>query len=161
MALTPNQLHTYATDGYLVVPGLIAPAVLTAVRSRIDEIQEAVASAPITDKERFHVEKSTATATAVKPVLRKLHEPYRFDPLFRSLVETPAVLDIVAELTGGPQVMLYSDQVFLKPAFCGSEKPLHQDNSYFKITPHAAGITCWMAIDDATTNNGCLQYIPG
>jgi ectoine hydroxylase-related dioxygenase (phytanoyl-CoA dioxygenase family) len=57
--------------------------------------------------------------------------------------------------------MLYSDQVFLKPAHCGSPKPLHQDNSYFRVMPHTAGVTCWMAVDDATIENGCMGYIPG
>ncbi|MBA3708575.1 MAG: phytanoyl-CoA dioxygenase family protein [Planctomycetes bacterium] len=160
MEPTREQIRSFNDDGYLVVEDLIDPAAVAALRARLDELQEASvagADAPV----KFQLEKGGA-ATAVKPSLRKLDEPALTDPLFRSVAATPAILDIVTTLTGGGvHLMLYSDQVFMKPAFCGSEKPLHQDNSYFKVTPHTAGITCWIALDDATTENGCLHYIPG
>jgi ectoine hydroxylase-related dioxygenase (phytanoyl-CoA dioxygenase family) len=161
MPLTADQLRSFAADGFLVVHDLITPAVLAGVRARIDELRESAVAAKSTAGMKYQLETGGSVATAVKPALRKLDEPAKRDAVFRSIAETPAILDIVAELTGGPHVLLYSDQVFMKPAFCGSEKPLHQDNSYFKVTPHSAGITCWIAIDDATTENGCLHYIPG
>jgi ectoine hydroxylase-related dioxygenase (phytanoyl-CoA dioxygenase family) len=49
----------------------------------------------------------------------------------------------------------------LKPAFHGSAKPLHQDNSYFRVTPMDGGVTCWLAVDDATIENGCMNYVAG
>jgi ectoine hydroxylase-related dioxygenase (phytanoyl-CoA dioxygenase family) len=103
-----------------------------------------------------------AAATATKPALRKLSELAPADDFFRSVAMLPQILDIAAELTqsAGPLV-LYGDQAFLKPAFEGSEKPQHQDNSYFRITPHDAGVTCWIAVDDSTEQNGCMRYVPG
>jgi phytanoyl-CoA hydroxylase len=161
MTLTEAQRRSFAADGYLVVNGLIAPAVLARVRERMDEMQRAALAAKGTAGVKYQMETGGAVATIAKPALRKVDEPAKRDAVFRGVAETPAILDIVAELTGGPHVLLYSDQVFMKPAFCGSEKPLHQDNSYFKVTPHSAGVTCWIAIDDATIENGCLHYIPG
>ena len=103
-----------------------------------------------------------AGGTAVKKApLRKLHSLVPNDEFFASVAMLPSILDVAGELTGsaGPLV-LYGDQAFLKPAFEGSEKPLHQDNSYFRITPQDAGVTCWTAVDDSTLENGCMRYIP-
>ncbi len=37
----------------------------------------------------------------------------------------------------------------------------HQDYSYWTRTRPMAHLTCWIGLDDATRDNGCLQYIPG
>ena len=37
----------------------------------------------------------------------------------------------------------------------------HQDYSYWTRTKPIAHLTCWIALDDASEENGCLHYIPG
>jgi ectoine hydroxylase-related dioxygenase (phytanoyl-CoA dioxygenase family) len=169
MGLTKAQSDFYAENGYLVVENLVSRENLARLRAQVDEVQNTIFEAQAAAKARqggvgYIVEPGSGggTATLAKPALRKLAELAPNDEFFRSIASSPAILDVVRELTGGgPKIMLYSDQVFLKPAFCGSEKPLHQDNSYFKVTPNNAGITCWMALDDATVENGCMHYMPG
>lgn len=176
MGLTKTQSEFFAENGYLVVENLVSRENLARLRTQVDEVQNTILEAQAAAKARhgtigggsggvaYIVEPgaSGGTATMAKPSLRKLAELAPNDAFFRSIAASPAILEIVQHLTGGgPQIMLYSDQVFLKPAFCGSEKPLHQDNSYFKVTPNSAGVTCWMALDDATVENGCMHYIPG
>jgi ectoine hydroxylase-related dioxygenase (phytanoyl-CoA dioxygenase family) len=60
----------------------------------------------------------------------------------------------------GPDVRLYWDQsVFKQPH--GSEPVLwHQDNGYTYVEPQAY-LTCWLAITDATIDNGCIAVMPG
>ena len=55
--------------------------------------------------------------------------------------------------------LLFADQAFMKPPKLGSPKPYHQDNFYFECSPVDDVITCWVALDDATEENGCLRYI--
>ena len=71
----------------------------------------------------------------------------------------PAILDLVEQLIG-PDIILWGSQVFCKPAGTGKEIPWHQDGQYWPIRPLA---TCsvWIAIDDASPENGCMRYIPG
>ena len=71
----------------------------------------------------------------------------------------PEVLDAVAQLIG-PDILLWGTTVFGKPAHSGKETPWHQDGQYWPIRPLA---TCsvWIAIDPATSENGCLRVIPG
>jgi phytanoyl-CoA hydroxylase len=164
MPLSTEQLAFYAENGYLVVPDIVPPDVLVRIRDAVTEItNEAQTGRSARVSDTLVEPDAAATTTAVaKPPLRKLNALVPHDPFFRSVAASPAVLDIVAQLTDNAQrIMLYSDQVFLKPAHCGSAKPLHQDNSYFGVTPHSHGVTCWIAVDDATEENGCMRYIPG
>jgi ectoine hydroxylase-related dioxygenase (phytanoyl-CoA dioxygenase family) len=169
MALTAEQLKTFKEQGYLVVHNLIPPAILEQLRNRISAIVEAASAEkglPVPGSFQFEPgeEGGTATATKKKAPLRKLNELVPEDEFFRSVATLPNILDIAADLTGaapGGPITLYSDQAFLKPAYEGSEKPLHQDNSYFRVTPNEHGVTCWIAVDDATVENGCMNYIPG
>ena len=164
MALTSAQRQFYQDKGYVVVENLIEPAMLRQLRDRITEIAQAAAQergVPVPGQVGYEPGSATA-APGKKAPLRKLNSLAAHDEFFRSVAMLPEILDIAAELTGsaGP-LLLYDDQAFLKPAFAGSEKPLHQDNSYFRMEPHDAAVTCWIAVDDSTLENGCMRYIPG
>jgi ectoine hydroxylase-related dioxygenase (phytanoyl-CoA dioxygenase family) len=58
-------------------------------------------------------------------------------------------------------VRFWHDQLFYKPAKQGGVVAWHQDYSYWTRTKPVAHLTCWCALDDATVENGCLQYVPG
>jgi ectoine hydroxylase-related dioxygenase (phytanoyl-CoA dioxygenase family) len=60
----------------------------------------------------------------------------------------------------GKKYRLFHDQLFCKPAGHGGTVAWHQDYSYWTWTKPMAHLTCWIALDDVTTENGCLYYIP-
>ena len=60
----------------------------------------------------------------------------------------------------GPDVRLYWDQAVYKRPH-GAEPVLwHQDNGYTYIEPQAY-LTVWVALTDATPENGCISVLPG
>ncbi len=71
----------------------------------------------------------------------------------------PEVLDMVGQLIG-PDFLLWGTTVFGKPAGTGKRVPWHQDGEYWPIRPLAT-CSAWIALDDATPENGCLRVIPG
>lgn len=73
----------------------------------------------------------------------------------------PAFVMAASQLLGDKPVRFWHDQIFHKPAKKGGVVAWHQDYSYWTRTKPIAHITCWCALDDATIENGCLQYIPG
>ncbi len=60
----------------------------------------------------------------------------------------------------GPDVRLYWDQAVYKKPEYPKHFPWHQDNGYTFIEPQAY-LTCWIALTDATLDNGCPWVIPG
>ena len=71
----------------------------------------------------------------------------------------PEILDMVNQLIGNDFV-LWASGMFGKPPRVGKQTPWHQDGQYWPIQPLAT-CTVWVALDDSTTENGCLRYIPG
>jgi ectoine hydroxylase-related dioxygenase (phytanoyl-CoA dioxygenase family) len=77
----------------------------------------------------------------------------------RELVAGELLAGLARDLVG-PDVRHYWDQsVFKQPN--GAEPVLwHQDNGYTYVEPQAY-LTCWIAITDATPENGCIAVMPG
>ena len=61
----------------------------------------------------------------------------------------------------GPGVSVYFSQIFFKPPEGGGPKPAHQDNYYFGPNDPEGVVTAWVALDDATLENGCLYFGEG
>ena len=62
---------------------------------------------------------------------------------------------IVLPLLGTDDARLYWEQAVAKPPQARTELPWHQDNGYTPLVPEEY-VTCWLALDDATIDNGCL-----
>lgn len=84
---------------------------------------------------------------------------WRISPAFHDLLWNPAIAVPASQLVGGP-VHFWHDQLFCKPARHGGVVAWHQDYSYWTRTQPMAHLTCWIALEDARVDNGCLQYIP-
>ncbi len=85
---------------------------------------------------------------------------WRMSPGFHDILWNPAFLVPASQLLEGA-VRFWHDQLFCKPAHHGGVVAWHQDYSYWTRTQPMAHLTCWIGLDDATRDNGCLQYIPG
>jgi ectoine hydroxylase-related dioxygenase (phytanoyl-CoA dioxygenase family) len=66
----------------------------------------------------------------------------------------------VLPLLGSGSARLYWEQAVAKPPQARTELPWHQDNGYTPLVPEEY-VTCWLALDDAVEENGCLWVIPG
>ena len=85
---------------------------------------------------------------------------WRVSPGFHDLLWHRAFGIPASQLLDGP-VRFWHDQLFCKPAEHGGVVAWHQDYSYWTRTRPMAHLTCWIGLDEATSSNGCLQYIPG
>ena len=83
------------------------------------------------------------------------------DEAFHDLVFHAAVTVKAAQLLGVPRARLWHDQVFYKPPRHPGVVTWHQDYSYWTRATPPGHVTCWIALDDATLENGCVQYVPG
>jgi hypothetical protein len=85
---------------------------------------------------------------------------WRIKPAFHDVLWNPAFLIPASQLLGGP-VRFWHDQLFCKPPRDGGVVAWHQDYSYWTRTEPMAHLTCWIGLDDTTSDNGCVQYISG
>jgi Phytanoyl-CoA dioxygenase (PhyH) len=144
--LTHDELTTYARDG-LVIPQTRLDADTQAhmreALVRLLEFRDDVAPESLICP---HIPTARAGGEAIA------REWFAF-------ATQPVILDCVQSILG-PNLILWGSQVFCKPAFTGRKVPWHQDGKYWPIRPLAT-VSVWIAIDDATPENGCMRYIPG
>lgn len=66
---------------------------------------------------------------------------------------------LVHDLMGGDVRLYWEQSVYKKPG-TAKEFPWHQDNGYTYLEPQQY-LTCWVALTDATLENGCPWVVPG
>jgi ectoine hydroxylase-related dioxygenase (phytanoyl-CoA dioxygenase family) len=144
----------YERRGYLIVPEMADPALVTAVRAEATMICRG---------QRGDVDGVTSSGSADREdaVLSRhlcIHFPHKISPLLRELARLPALVDV---LTGviGPNVKMMQSMLFIKaPGKPG--QAWHQDESHIPTRDRSL-TAVWLALDDATADNGCLWVIPG
>ncbi len=78
-------------------------------------------------------------------------------PVFQKAVGDERLLDILEGILS-PDIEFLSDKVVFKSASMDFASPWHQDWHYW----HGAHkVSIWVALDDATVDNGCLKLFPG
>ncbi|MBM3459392.1 MAG: phytanoyl-CoA dioxygenase family protein [Armatimonadetes bacterium] len=161
MQLSTAQVNLFRDQGFLALPGFFSEEY---VRRLLDRIEALCRQWQGDEARQLHMQQEPeVSAGAAEPsavTIRKFAELARHDPLFLEHARHPNLLAVVSQLLGRP-LSLYADQSLLKPPRHGSEKPEHQDNAYFRVEPADHVITCWMALDDADLENGCMHYYPG
>jgi ectoine hydroxylase-related dioxygenase (phytanoyl-CoA dioxygenase family) len=103
----------------------------------------------------FHSNESTDPTTVLFHALGA----WRITPGFHDLLWNPRFTVPASQLLRGP-VRFWHDQLFCKPPRHGGVVAWHQDYSYWTRTRPMAHLSCWIGLDDATVDNGCLCYVP-
>lgn len=87
------------------------------------------------------------------------HAMHDVDPVFERFSYTPKLAATVRSLGFEKPGIIQSMYIF-KPPRIGGEVVCHQDSTYLYTDPESC-IGFWFALEDATLENGCMQFIPG
>lgn len=154
--LSDEQRKTYRQAGHLTVHDLVSQSLIDSAIKDIEVwSREFLNGLNSEDQKRWYVEQAGGQV-----VLRKLDNPVFERDAFRRLASDPTLTSAVEQLIG-PGLRVWFSQVFLKPSGGGGPKPIHQDNFYFGPSDSDGAITAWVALDDATIENGCLHFADG
>jgi phytanoyl-CoA hydroxylase len=93
--------------------------------------------------------------------VRKIAYFVEYEARLKALAYHPKLMAVLRNLLGEEPV-LFQDMALIKPPRLGREKPWHQDLSYFNYEPAEGKVVgVWIALDEATIANGCMQLLPG
>ncbi|MDE0838239.1 MAG: phytanoyl-CoA dioxygenase family protein [Kiritimatiellae bacterium] len=107
------------------------------------------------------VDVETLDGAGLELSVRKLMNFCPASPWFENLSQSGPRIKGVLESMLGPDCIRFQDMALVKPAKIGTIKPWHQDNAYFAVAPLDQIIGVWIALDDATIENGCMHVILG
>jgi phytanoyl-CoA hydroxylase len=75
-------------------------------------------------------------------------------PLHRRAVE-------ISRIALGDDMIFDFDMLIDKAPFTNTPTAWHQDAAYWPDQPDTRAISVWVALDEATIDNGCLWFVPG
>ncbi|HWB14362.1 MAG TPA: phytanoyl-CoA dioxygenase family protein [Pirellulales bacterium] len=153
--LSEDQIAQYRRDGYVSGVRLLDDEQVDRLRAELHEL-----TSPAHPGNHLFYEFNSNESVDQSRVLFHALGAWRIAPGFHDLLWNPAFTMPASQLLEGA-VRFWHDQLFCKPAQHGGVVAWHQDYSYWTRTQPMAHLTCWIALDDATRDNGCLQYIPG
>jgi len=145
--------EAYRRDGYVAVPGLLAPDEVEALRAEAAAIARGergsvVGAAPADGR----------SDEAIIAEVLAIHFPHKLSAPMRAAMSHPRVVEVLTALLG-PDVKAMQTMLFVK----GAGKPgqaWHQDEHYI-ATRDRSLCGAWIALDDATIENGCMWMQPG
>jgi phytanoyl-CoA hydroxylase len=150
--LAPAEARSFNERGYVVLEDVFDAGILRDLVDVIDpveaRVEELLKGQP--DERIFVARAGEITFTVHLASLSPFVRAFCSGPIFREFAH-----DLL-----GPDVRLYWDQAVYKKPSAAGDLPWHQDNGYTFVEPQQT-LTCWIALTDATLENGCLWFAPG
>jgi phytanoyl-CoA hydroxylase len=150
--LTDEQKAQFDRDGYLVLTDVVDPETRAAVTAELDELEAKV------DRYLAEAESERQSIAERGAITFTVHAVLRSDAA-RDLTHDPTLVGVAGDLVG-PDINLYWDQAVYKKPEKPRRFPWHQDNGYTYCEPQHY-LTWWVALSDATVDNGCPWVLPG
>ncbi|CAF3317568.1 unnamed protein product [Rotaria socialis] len=161
VTITEDDIKSYRENGYFVVPNLLSPSQLeqwrTIIFSAVNDRADAKYKFPTAgqgDSTNVDFEYYNNVFT------QRINLWQSHNSVKQLLLESGSVIGkIAAELEGIDCVRIWHDQALIKEPFA-NPTAWHLDVSYWSFTSLHA-ISVWIALDDATLENGCMYFMPG
>lgn len=183
--LSPSQIGAFRRDGYLVLEEAADPARRGRLLRAIDRLQGAfdpaghrsVFSTGDSDRGRdeiffrsaerieYFLEEDALDANGelARPLDRAInklgHALHDLDPTIGDFARMPRLAQALRDL-GLEHPVLWQSMVIFKQPEIGGAVRWHQDASYLYTEPSSV-LGAWLALEDATRENGCLLVEPG
>jgi phytanoyl-CoA hydroxylase len=154
LPLPDEAVAFYRENGFLVVEGCIPPEGIAELREETTQVCRG-------NRGAFGGITEATPGETDDEVLRRylcLHFPHKISEAMNRYVAHPSYVDILTRIIG-PNVKCMQSMLFIK----ASGKPgqaWHQDEFYIPTRDRSLS-GGWLAMDDATVENGCLWILPG
>lgn len=153
--LTDAQVAFFNENGYLSNVPILDDEQVAELNNELDEIKD-----PAHPMHELFYEFHSNESNNPNAVLFHSLGHWRITPGFHDVLWNPAFVVAASQLLGNKAVRFWHDQLFCKPAHHGGVVAWHQDYSYWTRTKPMQHLTCWVALDDVSKENGCIYYIP-
>jgi phytanoyl-CoA hydroxylase len=152
--LTQDQIDQYRRDGFIQLDDVITGPVL-------DSLRGAIVNAVAAETSEASGKPTTGTRATYEKIFNQKVNLWQRHADVARLTLSPA-LGRIAMLLEGRSMRIWHDQALFKEPMKGNNKtPWHQDAVYWPHVDRWHQTTIWIALKDATTQNGCMAFVEG
>lgn len=158
--ISEDQVRFFVDQGYLVVPNLVSAAEVDELRQ--DMIRLARGHYPC---EQIKPQPVTVSDQQVLENLLCIHQPHFISPVMKRFCLHAGIADVLSRIIAAHlphwdgAVKCMQSMLFVKPPGKPGQA-WHQDEMYIPTRDRSL-CGAWIAMDDATIENGCLWVVPG
>jgi ectoine hydroxylase-related dioxygenase (phytanoyl-CoA dioxygenase family) len=168
--LTDSQIREFHERGFLNVGRVLTDEQLAGLREGLDrvmagetenkpELLRNLAGGDIYSGNGGNGGRSTQTFA--NAVVIQIVNIWEADERYLELIYNPVITEMTAQLCHSDLLRVWHDQIQYKPPGVGTYTGWHQDYPAWPILDPADLVTAWVALDDATIENGCMWMVPG
>jgi ectoine hydroxylase-related dioxygenase (phytanoyl-CoA dioxygenase family) len=151
--LTQEQIQFYQDNGFVVIDNFLTPDELALWRQYVDEAVRQREDRKLADG-RMRAGDSYYDNVFVQRI-----NLWQDHAGMRQLMLDARLGKMAADLAGVDGIRIWHDQALIKQPWA-NPTGWHLDNPYWSFYSRQA-ISIWVALDDATLENGCLYFLPG
>ncbi len=156
--LLPADKTAFARDGYVHLPGVLDEAELASITATFERFRRG--EVPVRGRDFCDMAAEYARGPADFAVVN-IMLPRVYLPAWQGNLYEQRATSIARQLIGEDATLDYDQLLAKRPGSLDAVFAWHQDLAYWPLTPDTRTVTCWLAVDDATEENGCLRFVPG
>lgn len=156
VSVSPEQIDFFHHNGFLAIESITSPEELARLREIYDRLFAERAGRERGDQ--FDLAGSDEEGKAAS--LPQILGPSRYAPELLQSQYYVNARHIAAQLLG-EGAGFQGEHAIFKPARIGAPTPWHQDEAYWNPNAQYNSLSVWMPLQEATLENGCLQFVPG
>lgn len=157
--LSQEQIDQYNNDGFLVVEDFLSSKELEQWREALDEAVAKRNGNKMPDRKEVYGKGDDADKSYYDNVFDQLINLWQDNDKMRDIMLDERLGKMAAQLAGVDGIRIWHDQALIKKPWANPTS-WHLDTPYWSFSDRKA-LSIWVALDDATYENGCLFFIPG
>jgi len=159
--LTDEQVAAYQRDGYLLVEDFLSAEELEFWRTAVTEAIEERGGKklPNSDTKTGEDDGINKESDYYAKVFDQLLNLWQSNESVKKIMLDERIGKMAATLAGWEGTRIWHDQALVKKPWANPTS-WHLDTPFWSFSDRRA-LSIWVALDDATLENGCLYFIPG
>jgi phytanoyl-CoA hydroxylase len=156
--ISPDEVAHFVDVGYLVVEDLVGEDDRLAILADVERFAKG-------DYKALDLPGLPRPAPGKRTDILAVHFPHWVSPVMRSMISHPGVAGVVQKIAAAHlahwdgRVKCMQSMLFVKPPGLQGQA-WHQDERFIPTRDRSL-VGAWIALDDATVENGCLRVLPG
>ena len=157
--VTDEECERFRRDGYVHLRGVLSDEELAPIDETYNRFLRG--EIPVAGKDFNDMTTGEYGTERTGYAILNIMVPRRYFPDWQGNIFERRAASIAAQLCGEDMVIDFDQLLAKAPNRPEAIFHWHQDQAYWIDTDDRRTATCWLAVDDSTVENGCMQFLPG
>lgn len=160
--LTQEQIREFDENGFIKGDIVLSDEEVDKLREELDLVMNGKSvKKPVLNRNLLDGNSEYGMSISKRETVVQIVNIWMASDAFFQHAANPKLCEEVAQLCRTDTLRIWHDQIQYKPPVTGGPTAWHQDHPAWPIIQPADLVSAWVALDDATIENGCMWMVPG